>query len=87
MKIEKYKMFDQVCTFLGEDLDSEPCKQLKEQLQSCKDCEVFVDKIKRTVAIYKTADGCDEIPDDVCKKLFKKLNLDDLMDTEENDKK
>lgn len=78
MKNEKNIMFDQVCDFLGHDIDSEPCKVIQEHLKVCNDCEIFVDKIKKTVKVYQCTNDCDEIPDKVSRKLFSVLNLDDL---------
>jgi predicted anti-sigma-YlaC factor YlaD len=78
MKNEKNVMFDQVCDFLGHDIDSEPCKIIQEHLKECQDCEIFVDKIKRTVKVYQYTNDCEKIPDQVSKKLFSTLHLDDL---------
>jgi hypothetical protein len=76
MKEKKSKMFDQVCDFLGQDIDSEPCQVIQEHLQVCDNCEIFVDKIKKTVKVFQVTNDCEKIPDQVSKKLFAKLNLD-----------
>lgn len=78
MSKEKNIMFDQVCDFLGHDIDSEPCKIIQEHLKECVDCEIFVDKIKKTVKVYQYTNDCEEIPDKVSKKLFSTLNLNDI---------
>lgn len=78
MKKERNVMFDQVCLYLGQDLDSEPCKIIQEHLQVCDNCEILIDKIKKTVKIYQTTNDCEKIPTKVTKKLFSVLNLDDL---------
>ncbi len=69
------KMFHEVCKFLGTNLDSKPCKMLQIHLNKCHDCEIFVDKIKKTVEIYKKADKCDSLPENVSKRLYAFLNL------------
>ncbi len=79
MKEKKSIIFNQVCDFLGHDIDSEPCKIIQEHLQVCNNCEIFVDKIKKTVKVYQCTNDCDDIPENVSKKLFSKLNLDDLL--------
>jgi len=79
MKDERSVMFDQVCVFLGQDIDSEPCKIIQKHLQVCDNCEIFVDKIKKTVKLYQTCNDCEEVPPaKVTKNLFSVLNLDDL---------
>ena len=69
------KMFREVCEFLGSNLDSKPCKMLRVHLEKCHNCEIFVDKIKKTVGIYKKSDRCDSLPENVSKKLYTILNL------------
>lgn len=71
------ELYKKICEYLGCDLDSEPCQQIKEYLAECPGCRVYVDKLKKTVNVYKTADNCDEIPAKVCTELFVSLNLDD----------
>ena len=69
------KMFEKVCEYLGCDLDSEPCEELKHHLNKCPQCEVFIDEIKSTVKLYKKASECEETPNSVSKKLFATLDL------------
>ncbi len=78
MKEKKSIIFDQVCDFLGHDIDSEPCKVIQEHLKVCDNCEILVDKIKKTVKIYQVTHDCEKIPGNVSRKLFTKLNLDNL---------
>jgi len=70
------KLFKQICAYLDCDLDFEPCRQIKDHLTECPGCKVYIDKIKKTVNLYKIADNCDDIPEDVCNKLFIFLNID-----------
>ncbi|MCD6441070.1 MAG: hypothetical protein J7L86_04715 [Candidatus Marinimicrobia bacterium] len=72
------KLHKQICEYLGCDLDSEPCKQIQDYLTECPGYKVYVDKIKKTVSLYKIADKYDDIPEDVCNKLFVSLNIDNM---------
>ena len=76
MKIQK-DLYKKICEYLGCDLDSTPCQQIRDHLAKCPNCEVYVDKIKKTVNLYKTIENCDEVPEDVCNKLFISLDLSD----------
>ncbi len=69
------KMFREVCEFLGSNLDSKPCKMLRVHLEKCHNCKIFVDKIKKTVEIYKKADRSDSLPKNVSKRLYAFLVL------------
>jgi len=75
---ESQKMFDTLCSYLGCDLDSKPCKELQTFLKENQDYETFIKKIKQTVKVYQEADKCDKIPNDVSRNLFEKLNLQEL---------
>jgi len=86
MKNQK-ELYKKVCEYLGCDLDSTPCKQIQEYLKVCRNCKVYVNKIKKTVNIYKVADSCDQLPDDVCKKLFITLDLNNSDQPEESSEK
>lgn len=64
-----------ICTELGEDLDSPACKELREVVKTCPDCEAFVDSMKKTIRLYQgyTPPYSTEIR----KRLFKKLELEE----------
>jgi len=75
-------LYKQICEYLGCDLNSEPCKQIQDHMAECPNCEVYVDKVRKTVNLYKTIDNCDDIPEDVCNKLFISLNIDDISNSD-----
>jgi predicted anti-sigma-YlaC factor YlaD len=71
-----HKTFKDVCKFLGCDLDSEPCQTIRVHLEQCHNCEVFVDRVKQTVSLYRKIDSCNqELPEDVSRRLYKVLHL------------
>ena len=69
------ELYKQICEYLGCDFDSGPCKEIQDHLAKCPSCEVYIDKVKKTVHLYKEIENCDEIPEKVCQKLFLSLNL------------
>ncbi|MBO8130302.1 MAG: hypothetical protein H0Z29_02165 [Candidatus Marinimicrobia bacterium] len=68
-------MFKDICKYLGEDLDSLPCKSIKRHLEKCKNCEIFVDKLKKIVTIYKKLDEEIKVPEKAKRELFAKINF------------
>ncbi len=42
-----------ICTELGEDLESESCVKLREFVDTCPNCAAFVDSVKKTVSLYQ----------------------------------
>jgi hypothetical protein len=83
MKNQK-DQYKKVCEYLGCDLDSAPCQRVKEYLAEHPNCEIYIDKIKKVVDLYKTIDKYDEIPEDACNKLLSKLGLNDITQDSRN---
>ncbi|RJP77671.1 MAG: hypothetical protein C4524_08080 [Candidatus Zixiibacteriota bacterium] len=73
---------ERLCTALGEDLNSPVCTELKEHLESCPDCTLQLDSVRRTVEIYRSI-PCAHVPGEMQKRLLARLNL-PLMDLPED---
>lgn len=70
---------EKLCDDLSTDIDGELCDEVKEHLEECPECRVYVDTLKQTVYLYRGDYEQDNgIPDDVSDRLFKVLNLDDI---------
>ncbi|MFC1554894.1 anti-sigma factor family protein [candidate division KSB1 bacterium] len=72
--MECVKKIEEICNKLGEDLDSEKCRELKKHLEHCPKCCAYVDTLKKTVEIYKILPS-EEVPEDIHKNLLKVLKL------------
>jgi len=64
----------QICTELGEDLDSPACKAVQQYIKTCPDCEAFVDSVKKTITLYRTYEP--PYREDIQQRLYEKLHLD-----------
>ncbi|GEM_PF-485754 len=71
----------EICEYMGSSLDAPPCRIIRDHMEACHNCEVYVDKIKKTVEIYRVADQKEELPAEVSKRLYTCLKLDDLLKT------
>ena len=56
----------------------EICRELERHLSGCEDCRIVVDTLKKTVYLYKSNNDTN-LPVGVRERLFKRLNLDDLL--------
>ena len=72
--MECIKKLEEICDRLGEDLDSEKCREIKKHLEDCPNCCAYIDTLKKTVELYKILPEKD-VPDDVHTRLWKKLQL------------
>jgi len=66
--------------FLDGDLELDLCAQIERHLAECPDCKVVVDTLQRTVSLYHTATEQDPVPEGVRQRLFRRLEIDDLLD-------
>jgi len=56
----------------------EICRELERHLEGCENCRIVVDTLRKTVYLYQSNVETD-LPVGVRERLFKRLNLDDLM--------
>ncbi len=77
---DHHEIIKQICDYMGEDLDGEACKEVQEHLALCPACRVYFDEVKKTVTLVRRVEQPGEkMPDDVKERLFKVLDLDELM--------
>jgi hypothetical protein len=62
-----------ICTELGEDMDSPNCKALHEYIKTCPNCRAFVDSVKKTVRLYQSYES--SYTEEKQARLFKALDL------------
>ena len=64
----------QICDNLGENIDSEFCKEIQDHLEQCPQCCASVNSYKKTVHLYKKF--CNEdVPRAIDQRLWKILQL------------
>jgi predicted anti-sigma-YlaC factor YlaD len=52
-KVTCKTVMDHICENLGEDLDSEKCRAIKNHLDECADCKNYFSSIEQTINFYK----------------------------------
>lgn len=60
-------------------LEEQLCAELERHLAECQDCRVVVDTLHRTITLYHQSAAQARVPEDVRQRLFRRLNLDDLI--------
>ncbi len=69
------EVYKKICDFMGEDLNAPACKEVADHLDSCPNCKVYLDTVKKTVTICQEIEKEEEMPQEVKNRLFKVLNL------------
>ena len=60
-------------------LEEQLCAELEHHLADCQDCRVVVDTLHRTVYLYHQSVTQSSVPEGVRQRLFRRLNLDDII--------
>ena len=64
--------------YIDGSLQGELCGQLESHLAGCVDCQVVMDTLRKTIELYEV-DRTEEIPEEVKLRLYKRLDLEDLL--------
>jgi len=73
--IKHEKILQQICDFMGEDLDAPACKEVAEHIEKCPSCKIYLDTVKKTVILCRKLEENKKLPKDVNQRLCKILNL------------
>ncbi len=60
-------------------LEEQLCVELERHLADCEDCRVVVDTLHKTVYLYHQSAAKAEVPEAVRQRLYRRLNLDDIL--------
>ncbi len=59
------------------------CAEIEQHMLECPDCRIFVDTMKKSILLFQQQESPIEFPGRVRARLFKKLNLDDMLGTQD----
>lgn len=66
---------DNLCMYLGDDLNKEKCEEIKNELHNCPECSMILDEIQGTIELYRKALPHKQVPLEIVKRLKFKLNI------------
>ena len=62
---------------LSEDIEDDAVQELADHITKCEDCKMAVDTIQQTIRLARSGDFDILLPQNVSKRLFKVLGLDE----------
>lgn len=68
-----HKIMDELCNYLGEDLDSPMCQELKEHVDNCTICQNYIKSVKSTVLILKKLEEEKKVPESLIRSVMQKI--------------
>jgi anti-sigma factor (TIGR02949 family) len=80
-KRECTQLLDYLSEYLDDELEDEQlCAEIESHLESCKNCRVVVDTLKKTISLYQSTAEETDLPEGVRKRLFHRLDLSEFQD-------
>ena len=75
------ELLSSLSAYIDGDLAPALCQELEKHLEGCDNCRVVLNTTKRTIELVRLPDEKSDLPDDVRERLFKRLNLDDYLNS------
>jgi len=75
IKVTCLEVMSHICDSLGEDLDSERCKDIKYHLEKCPDCTNYYKSVQMTIEYYRKYNV--KLPSDAHNRLMSFLDLEE----------
>ncbi len=66
-----------ISDYVDGTLQNELCRLLEDHMTGCEDCQAVVDTLRKTIELYRE-DHPEAISEEVKRRLFKRLDLEDL---------
>jgi anti-sigma factor (TIGR02949 family) len=79
-----YDLLDQLSDYLDEDAGESVCRAIEEHMAGCPDCTAMINTLRKTIDLYREQRSEAVLPAEIRLRLFRRLKLDDLVDTGAN---
>jgi len=70
-------ILNNLSAYIDGELDEDVCQQIETHLETCQNCRIVVDTLKKTIDIYQKDGEKTTLPPDVRTRLFACLALED----------
>jgi anti-sigma factor (TIGR02949 family) len=75
------ELLGSLSAYIDGELSPELCQELEKHLAGCDNCRVVLNTTKRTIDLVRSPTEKTNLPEDVRERLFKRLNLDDYLNS------
>jgi len=75
------ELLGSLSAYIDGELGPELCQELEKHLSECDNCRVVLNTTKRTIELVHSPVEKSDLPEDVRERLFKRLNLDDYLNS------
>jgi anti-sigma factor (TIGR02949 family) len=75
------ELLGSLSAYIDGELAPALCEELEKHLEGCENCRVVLNTTKRTIELVHSPVEKGDLPEDVRERLFKRLNLDDYLNS------
>ncbi len=74
-----HELISSLSDFVNGELEAELCAKIESHIAECPNCRIVVDTLRKTITLYQQTSAQTEMPNEVRSRLFKRLELEDLL--------
>jgi anti-sigma factor RsiW len=79
------EMLGSLSDYVDGSLNEAVCDELERHIANCENCRIVVDTLRKTVYLYHVANDSVSVPAGVRQRLYKRLNLEDMLEQVEDE--
>jgi predicted anti-sigma-YlaC factor YlaD len=65
--------------YIDGDLEQVLCDEIEQHMGECENCRIVIDTLRKTIELYQITSSPPTVPEDVRKRLFHRLDLDEFL--------
>ena len=75
-----HRLLGSLSEYIDGALSESLCEEIERHMSGCEDCQIVVDTVRKTIDLVQISCGPGKVPDEVRKRLFVRLNLEDYVE-------
>ncbi len=73
------RLLGSLSEYIDGELNECLCEEIEKHLAECENCQIVVDTMRKTIDLVQICCEPETVPDEVRKRLYKRLNLEDYL--------
>lgn len=73
------QLLGSLSNYIDGDLEQVLCDEIEHHMGECENCRIVIDTLRKTVELYQITSASPTVPEDVRKRLFHRLDLDEFL--------
>jgi len=70
-------ILDNLSDYLDGELEPGLCADIEKHINTCQDCQVVINTLKKTIQLYQVRDRNETLPSEMRRRLYARLDLED----------